>query len=140
MRKTPLLIAAAGLLVLAGAATAVVGLTLGDRDGKGVAQTDTLSSASPAHPDPNGKKACDMLEEAKQYNAWGDHSLVANVVAAARESTNMGIASSAAQLRVRLAIASAAVGQRDQPDADRNLRANMEELERQCIRAELTTS
>src|SRR5687768_6328888 len=88
-------------------ALAAVGLIAGWlAGGKGVNSADTPASASPAHPDPNGKRACDMLADAEQYGAWGDHVLVGNVANAARASTNSFIAAHGAQLAGRLAIAS----------------------------------
>ena len=78
-----------------------------------------------------------MLADAKQYGAWSDHLLVRNVANAAKSSTNNYIAVQGGLIERRLTLASAAMGQPDQPQMDRSLRKAMEELERQCQRVGL---
>lgn len=120
-----------------GAAGLVIGRFVADRESESAATAPTSAGPSAGISDPNGRKACTMLSDGKQYGAWTDHVLVANVATAAKASTTTGIALAGATLEHRVAIANAAQGQRDQPEADRNLRSNLDELERECKRAGL---
>lgn len=135
MRKRKLLALLGSLVVLAGAGLAFGWGLAGD--GEKVAERQS-PTASPAHPDPNGKLACSMIETAfEDDHSWNDHLLVLEIFKAAAASTTPTISGPSGDLGVRLALANAAQGQPDQPERDRNLKQSLEDLQRSCQRAGL---
>lgn len=127
---------AVGVFLVLAAGGLAIGWNLAG-DGKKVADRPS-SAASPAHADPGGKSACEMIETAfEDAYSWNDHGLVAHIVAAAKQSTDKYIVFEGTLLERRLTSASAAMGQRDQPEMDRALKAEMQEMQRQCQRAGL---
>lgn len=128
---------ALSVVVIGAAAAMAIGALASRGEDEARKTTNSASpSLSPALRDPNGKKACDMAEDAVQHKAWDDYQFAFTISETAKASSDSGIRDLGILLELQLfTAANAAVG-KEEPnrlaERHRKLGEIMGDLERYC--------